>query len=166
MKVFWIQPKRQRGFARDVERLKRRVRLEVAIAQSAPADIPLGVWSHLSHVVMPLDVVEPTSNFTPPPDDRTRYWPQWVVFERFAGAYGVCFRFARFRLLVTHSPTCFPCLSASVWTRHIANCWAGNDALGAVDSRGDFPAGDLAMLRGLPFASAAAKLSATKQMLM
>ncbi|OEH76343.1 rhoptry kinase family protein ROP27 [Cyclospora cayetanensis] len=100
----------QRGFAKDMDRLKRRVRLEVAIAKAAPADLPLGVWSHLSHVVMPLDVVEPTANFAPPPEDRTRYWPQWVVFERFAG--------------------------------------------------------DVAMLRGLPSASASAKLSATKQMLL
>ncbi|KAL8432284.1 hypothetical protein Efla_000868 [Eimeria flavescens] len=110
LKVFWIQPKRQRGVAKDVERLKRRVHLEVAIAQSAPSDIPLGVWSQLSHIVMPLDVVEPTSSYTPPPEDKTRYWPQWVVFERFAG--------------------------------------------------------DLAMLRGLPYSSASAKLSATKQILM
>lgn len=83
-----MKPKRQRGFARDLERLKRRVRLEVALAKSAPSDVPLAVWSHYSHVVMPVDVVEPISSFPPPPEDRTRYWPQWVVFERFAGALG------------------------------------------------------------------------------
>ncbi|KAL8271195.1 hypothetical protein Esti_004856 [Eimeria stiedai] len=87
LKVFWIPPKRQRGVARDVERLKRRVLLEVAIARAAPKDVSLGVWSHLSHIVMPLDVVEPTSNFVPPPEDKARYWPQWVVFERFAGRF-------------------------------------------------------------------------------
>lgn len=86
LKIFRLSARRQRGYARDNERLQRRVRLETAILRAAPVDLPPSVWSQAAHVVMPLDVVEPIKHFPPPPGDKTKYWNQWVVFEKFAGA--------------------------------------------------------------------------------
>lgn len=46
----------------------------------------------MSHLVMPLDVVEPVEKIKPQGPDQILYSFEWVVFEVFAGKRGSPFR--------------------------------------------------------------------------